>query len=219
MKELERIITVGRKMGGSRGGEIQLEGHEAFLINIKRSSIYSVNSDEDLGTGTFYANQALINAEKVERRDDKVWFYWRESGVNRREFVPNLEEFKSQMMESIKKKATKQQIKVPPTLLDVLFEDLLITKLKIKDNKLIATQIRSDGSVGFENEISLGKGLIKQESPDTEEISIFTGDLTVLKPFVEDGINLGFSKDNPLTVYIPYSNGKVLALIGKLEYD
>ena len=219
MKELEKIIQIGRKMGGTRGGEIQLEGHDAFLTNTKRSSIYLINSSENLGTGTFYSSQALLTAEKVERRDDKVWFHWRENGVNRREFVPNLQSFRKELMETIKKKATKQYIKIPPTLFTILYEDLLITKLKVKNNNIIATQIRSDGSVGFENEISLSRGLIRLDYDDTDEISIFTSDLLLLKPFVEDHLEISFSKNNPLTVYIPYSNGKLLSLIGNLEYD
>ena len=74
MKEFETIIQIARKMGGTRGGEIQFEGKEAYMTGVKRSSLYLLELNEPIGTGTFYSGQAYLNADNVERRDDKVWF-------------------------------------------------------------------------------------------------------------------------------------------------
>ena len=77
MKEFEGLINMGRKAtktstGSKRGLLIQLEGKTVMLTNTKRSSILKLTFDKNIGTGTFYANEAPLMAEKIVRRGDKV---------------------------------------------------------------------------------------------------------------------------------------------------
>jgi hypothetical protein len=214
MKEFETLIQIGRKMAGSRGGEVQLEGDKAFLTNIKRSSLYLFEFKKPIGTGTFYSSQALINAETVERRDDRVWFVWKENGVTRREFVPDLDKL-TDFEKVFKEKYNEDQIEVSKKIFDVLLPEFLITRIKINNNRLILTQIRSDGDVGFENEIPLSSGLEKVEYPDTEEISVFTSDLLILQS--ENTLSLSL-KEN-LSLKISTRDFTCKAVIGSLIYE
>jgi len=219
MNEFEKILTLGKKMGGSRGGEVQLEDKNVYLTNTKRSSLYKITLKEGLGTGTFYSNQAMPKSKSIMRRENKVWFQWKENGVIRREFVPNLDSFDKEMEDAFKNLYSDKKVSIPKSLFEVLIDKFLITRLKIKDNKIYAVQTRSDGSVGFENEIPLSHGLIKVEYPDTEEISVFTSDLLNLKILLEDDVWFSFAKNKPLSVTVPFSGGKCQALIGKLIYE
>lgn len=216
---LESIIQLGRRMGGTRGGEIQLEDKNAYLTNVKRSSLYKFTLNDPLGTGTFYSSQAMLNAENVERREEKVWFSWKEKGIASRQYVPNLESFGDTLEKVFKEKFVKEQFRITKAIMDVLLGEFLITRISIKDNKLLTRQIRSDGSVGFEKEIPLRQGLISAEHEDTKEVSIFTNDLLILKPLIEEELYFGINEKEPLSITIPFTGGKCEALIGRLIYE
>ena len=219
MKEFELIVQIGRKMGGTRGGEIHLEGNEAFVTNVKRSSLYHFIMNNTIGTGNFYAGQALINSESVSRRDDKVVFNWIEKGMKGRAFIPNIDSIKDDFVTRFSSDFNEDlKIPVPGKIFEVI-QDLLITKLQVVDSKLQIKQTRSDGSVGFESELTLSSGLIDEEYPDTDEISIFTNDLTILSPVIDDQFFIGIDNDKPMSLLVINPLGKIRALIGTLEYD
>lgn len=215
MNKFETIIQIARKMGGTRGGEVQLEDKEAYLTNVKRSSLYLFELNEPIGTGTFYSGQAYINAENVERREDRAWFSWKENGITRREFVPNIDPL-TNFKDVFDKVYDEDLVEVPKKLLDVIMPDFFISKIKVKNNIIILTQTHSDGSVGFESEIPLKKGLIEIDHPDTKEVSFFTNDLLILAPIVDKlYMKIG---DGPISIKIPTDFGTCKALIGKLIY-
>ncbi|GAI07452.1 unnamed protein product, partial [marine sediment metagenome] len=96
MKEFEGLINLGRSFGttrAQRGPVIQLEGDTAYIMNTHHSIIYELTFNGKIGTGTFYASEAPINSEKIERRENKVLFEWKERNRTKRIFVPDKSPF------------------------------------------------------------------------------------------------------------------------------
>lgn len=215
----QRIITVGRKMGGTRGGEIQLEGKDAFLTNTKRSSLYKFELKDDIGTGTFYAKQALPQAVEVKCNGKKVLFKTFDGVDKDTTYLPNIKPFDKDSEEAFIRDYFECKISVPVELFDKLKSDIFVTKIKIRDWNLILKQTRSDGSVGFESVFPLYKDLLGTEITNTDEIAISTNDLLIIKPIIEGTVFFGFKKDKSLSVFVPFSGGELKALIGNLTYD
>jgi len=213
-----KIVSMAKKMGGIRGGQIQLEGRNAYVTNTKRTSLYKFELDDYIGTGSFYANQAVLKALEIKRGKGKVLMKIIDGIDETTVYVPDLDPFDKDFKKRFKSDYTDQKIVIPCKLFDI-FQYILITKLQIKDEKLLVTQIRSDGTVGFKNKLALEKDFDDTVCPDSEEISFFTNDLLVMKSIVKNSVFFGFNGQNPLSVLIPFSGGKLEALIGALEYS
>lgn len=190
MNEFGGLITLGRAMrttSARMGALIQLEEDVAYLVNEPRSLAMKIQFKESLGTGTFYAGEAISVASRVQRRDPKVLFEWRELGKIRRVLVPNKDPIKDKVEEVLGRNFKKEgMVKVPTDMLDDLSKDILVTRLRAKNNEIHTVQRRSDGTVELNNSYKLSRGLVERKYPDTEEVSIFTMDLYVLKGLVND---------------------------------
>jgi len=214
----KKIITVGNKMGGKRGGTVQLDGKNAYVTNTKRSSLYHFKLEEKIGTGTFYSKYAKLDAIEVKRFGDKVIFKTPDGKDIKTTEIPNIESIKELLLKAFKRYYTENRILVPKKLFYIL-QDILVTKLQIKDNKLIVTQTRSDGYIHNEIELGLDKDLFNSEIPNTENFSIFTKDLLIFKHIINNSIFFGFNGENPISVFVPFNGGKLRALIGNLHYN
>jgi len=209
MKEFEGLVSLGRLMkttSATRGCLIQLEGDVAYMVNEPRSIMIKVKFTKNLGSGTFYAGEAVSMAETVERRDDRVLFEWREKGKDRRSFVPDKEAFKDKAEAVLSKYYVEPNVKVPIDFLDDLSSDILISRVRIVGDKIITRQKRSDGTVMLENEVKLRRGLVEAENyADTGEVSVFTQDLFVLK-------------GNAKELWMDLAEKKPISLKGTLEF-
>lgn len=168
------------------------------MTNTKRSAVLRIQFGRAIGTGTFYANEAPLIAEKIERRDDKVLFEWKEGGNIKRVLIPNQRSILEEAEKAFVDLYVEPSIRFPLTAFDSL-EDLLITQMAVKENDITLKQERSDGTVTFENVLKIGKGLMKAEYPETATISIFTNDLLMLKDFVKT-LEMSLDKDKPISL-------------------
>jgi len=204
MKEFEGLVALGRLMkttSATRGALIQLEEGVAYMVNEPKSILLKLEFNEKLGTGTFYAGEAPTVAEKVQRRDDKVLFEWRERGKIRRLFVRDKPTFSEKAEGILEKYYAKPEVKVPVDFLDDLDKDILITRVRVKGDEIITQQRRSDGTVMMENVVKLSRGLTEAENyPDSGEVSVFTQDLVVLKGFVRNPLYIALNENKPISV-------------------
>lgn len=190
MSEFEGLVTLGRAMrttSARMGALIQLEGDTTYLVNEPRSLALKLKFKEALGTGTFYAGEAISLASRVQRREEKVLFEWKERGGLKRVLVPNKDSIKDDVEGVLTEHFRKDgMVKVPTDLLDGLSKDLLVTRLRIEGNQIHTVQRRSDGTVELNNSYDLARGWSESEYPNTEQVTVFTADLYVLKGLAVD---------------------------------
>lgn len=209
MKEFEGLIRLGRTMkafgGSKRCALIQLEGDTAYLTNTKRSVLYKIMFERAIGDGTFYAGEAPVMSEKIQRRDEKVLFEWKEAGVQKRVLIPDCKSFVKEA-ETALGMYVEPNVKFPDTLITSLNTDILITGISVEGNELVINQTRSDGTVSFENIFKLGRGFVTENYPPTGIVQIFTSDLSILRDVVT----------GPLLVHL--EKGKPVSLKGRLNF-
>ena len=217
MRELEGLIALGRNMKSSsarRGAQIQVEGDTAYVTNEPKSIALRLKFGRELGDGSFYANEAIGEAYKIQRRDDKVLFVWdTPEGDTRRELIRDAGQIKDRVNEAIDRYAAEGLVLIPPHALDLLDGGILTARVSLKDGKFITRQLRSDASRQTENETDLrssarGRGLSSSfgaveeapKAPDTVETTVFTQDLYVMKGLLEE-LRIAFGDGNaPLCV-------------------
>jgi hypothetical protein len=202
-----------------RGATVQLEGRICYLANTRRSACYKLAFHENLGTGTFYASEAVSLATKIERRDGRVLFEWREAGKLRQVLVPEKAPIKDKVEEALKKWFRKEgAIQVPVEILDDLDEGILVTRLKIENGRVRVSQKRSDGTVELSNVYDLPSH--NPRPPDTDEVSVFTRDLRALKGYTSVLYFNIIGQMSPLSVVARLDFGAVLiGLISHLVYE
>jgi len=223
MKEIEGLISLGRLMkafgGSTRGALIHLEDSIAYMTNTKRSVLYKLTFNNHIGTGVFYAGEAPIVAEKIELRDEKVLFEWKDKKATRRVFVPSKPPVKEVCEKVLTKYYVEPKIRVPVEAIDLLDADILITNLQVKNNRLLLTQTRSDGTVSLQNEVPLSRGLAAVNYPDTGEVAIFTTDLYILKNYVTE-LYLDIQERKPVSVRAKLNfNATLKGVIAFLTYE
>lgn len=225
MKEFEGLVQMGRKKirtafsGSKRGSLIQLEGDFAIFTNTKRSAIHRIEFPAHVGTGTFHASEAPLMAEHIERRDDKVLFEWKEGNAKKRVLIPDQRGVLEEAEKTFEELYTEPTIKIPNEVFDNISPEMLITKIAIEGNEITINQIRSDGTVEFENVLQLSKGLLKQDNPATGEVSVFTSDLYMLREFV-NGMFIDLHPDRPISLKADLTFGaKMIGLISTLKYE
>jgi len=223
LKEIEGLISLGRLMkaygGSTRGGLIHLEDSVAYLTNTKRSVLYKLIFNNHIGTGVFYAGEAPVVAEKIELRDEKVLFEWKDKRAIRRVLVPSKSPIKEICEKVLAKYYVEPKIKVPIEAIDLLDQNILITNLQVKNNRLVMTQTRSDGTVSLQNEVPLSRGLAAVNYPDTGEVAIFTTDLYILKNYVTE-LYLDIQERKPVSVKAKLNFGASLkGVIAFLTYE
>jgi len=223
MSEFEGLVTLGRAMrttSARMGALIQLESDIAYLVNETHLAL-KLKFKEAFGTGTFYAGEAVSSASRVQRRDEKVLFEWKERGGLKRVLVPNKDSIKDNVEAVLAEHFKKDgMVKVPTDLLDGLSKDLLVTRLRVEGNQIHTVQRRSDGSVELNNSYDLARGWSEAEYPNTEQVTVFTADLYVLKGLAVDlYLNIA-GAEKPVSVASRLNfNASLLGVISHMVYE
>lgn len=214
------LVAMARNFGGSRGGLIQMEGSVVYLANVKRSALFKMELKKEVGTGTFYASESPVNSERIERRDERVLFEWKDKGNIRRIMVPDKKSFKEDVEKALNELHYSTTFKAPLETLDYIEDGILVTRLRVNGNYLTINQKRSDGTVTMETKVKLSRGLAEElNHPDSGKVSIFTQDLVGLKGFV-DSLLLGIVENQPIILAGDLSfGGTFVGLIGNLTYE
>lgn len=223
MKEFEGLIRLGRTMkafgGSKRCALIQLEGNVAYLTNTKRSVLYKITFERAIGDGTFYAGEAPIMSEKIQRRDEKVLFEWKEAGVLKRVLIPDCKSFAKEAEVALGM-YVEPNVKLPDAMIAGLNTDILITGISVKGNELAINQTRSDGTVSFENIFKLGRGFVTEDYPSTGIVKIFTSDLSILRDVVTSPMLVHLEEDKPMSLKGKLDFGAdLVGLIAHLSYS
>lgn len=226
MNEFRQIVRLGRKQKGSssssssqRGCLIQLEEDKVFLVNAKRSMLYELRYPKKIGSGVFFAGEAPIQAEKIQLRDDRVLFEWEEKRSTRRIFVPTRRAIDDDAMETITTMWKEPTISLPDDFLSFLNPDILITTLSVEGNIARIRQARSDGTVEFESDVSLGRGFMEREYEKTGKVNFFTADLYFLIDETEN-LSVDITPDAPLSLKgeLCDNEGRFIGLVSNLKY-
>jgi hypothetical protein len=216
------LVQLGRNLkafsGSKQGAIIQLEGDVAYLTNSKRSVVYVIKLKQHLGTGTFYAGEAPIISEKVERREGKVLFEWRDSVGIRRKLGPDRAPFKELADTALKKFFVEPDIEVPVSLFEAIDPSIIITQLSVSGDVLTVRQTRSDGSVMLESLIKLSQGLKKVNHPPTGFVAFFTDDLYALKGIVKN-MAMKIEQGKPISLRANTVLGDLIGVIAHLTYE
>ncbi|MBU2613803.1 hypothetical protein KJ925_05125 [Patescibacteria group bacterium] len=220
---LKKLLELGKSAkafaGSTLGGLIELDGDIAYLTNSKRSSVYKLKFPSHIGSGVFYSGEIPSEANKVELRDEKVLVELKKGGVIQRLFVPCKRPISETVNKILDKYRTTCDIRVEQEWLGNIRPDFLFLSMSVKNNKLITNQKRSDGTVEFENEFPLNKGLVEKEYPNTGGIAIFSSDLFLLKPFVNE-IFISLNENTPLYLSTKTIFGSDLeGVISNLRYE
>jgi len=224
MNEFVGLVNFARQMkttSATRGALIQLEGNVAYLVNEHKSFTLKAEFPEPLGTGTFYASEAPVKTEIVERRDERVRFCWKERGKIKDIFVPDKRPIKEKAEEVFQRYWREPNVKVPITFLDDLLPDILVTRLRVKGDEIITIQKRSDGTVQLNNRVKLRIGLMEAPNyPDSGEVSVFTQDLYVLRGNIRNPLMISVKENSPVCIagYFTFG-GKFKGVIAHLVYE
>jgi len=221
---LKKLIEFGRKSKGAststRGALIDLNGKIAYITNERRSFLYKMILEEEVGSGVFYAGEAPIMSEKVRDRGEKVLFEWKEGRVIRRVFVPSKKPIKETSEAVFKKWYVNPEVLIPVTALDLLDPDILTTRLRVSGDRLHVKQTRADGTVSLENEIVLSRFLAEVNYPDSGEVTIFTSDLIFIREFTRKPIYIHIEEGKPISLRTTLNFGAILeGLISYLVYE
>lgn len=225
MKDFEILVTAGRglKTGhGFRGALIQLEGDIAYLTNIRRSILFKIQSPSVIGTGTFYASEAPINSDRVERRDGRVLFEFAAGGVKKSILIPDKPSISDLGETILSKYYHEPTLDAPLAFMNELDPSFPITKLIIEDNALTIAQKRGDGSVEIRSRLSLstGFGAFNTQDPvEPAEVNIFTRDLTDLKTAITGKVRLYVHNGLPLSIKTALGSSNIIGVIGNLTYE
>jgi len=218
----EKIISIGRGLrsygGSKRGALIQMEGNVVYMRDSKGSLLYKLIFKKPIGTGTFYAGEAPLMSKRIERRDGKVVFEWRESTKIRRVWIAEPEPFDQLAENALSRLYTEPNVSIPLDIFDVLDPDILVTRLSISGNSLVVRQTRSDGSVMLETVLEMRR-LGSQSYEDIGEVSFFTSNLYVLKGHLLS-LRMGLREDAPISIRAKTNfDAELVGLISHLKYE
>lgn len=218
----EKTVNFGRKVkawGGShRGALIQFDENKVYITNLKRSAIYKILMNEPIGSGCFYAGEAPLMAEEIRERENKVLFEFKDRGNTRQVLIPSREPISREAEHEFENNWKQPDVIIPESFFDYIDNDMLITDLRVKGDKIYINQKRSDGSVEMNNVINL-KSFVPLDYPEGE-VNIFTSDLYLLKGFCKN-IKLGIRDiEHPLCVECDFVGvGKAKILISNLIFS
>lgn len=217
---MKEVIKIGKML---KGGIVQFENNVAYLTNDRRTVAIKIVNSKDMGTGTVHPEEIPTSATDIQRRDDRVWFSWKEANSIRRISVPEKLKIAEDCERVLSELFKEPILPLPPNLLDSIDKNILVTRLKLEGNKLYSNQKRSDGTVEFSNVFYLyrGRGLVKEpiDYPETDEVSVLTSDLLVLSVIEEPKIYLGKSDEVLSFVGKTKTGAEVMGLISYLIYE
>ena len=206
------LIEFGREVRtttSKRGAIIQLEGNTAYITNERASIVMKIDLSADLGTGTFYASEAPIEATRIQRRDGKVFFEIPRYGSSRYIYLPEKVLFGEKVEGVITSKFVEPSISLDGNIFSDVLPNVLITHLKVGDKTLELNQKRSDGSAEIGATFKIfdeGKGSMK----------FFTTDFILLSKLAQ--CKVAFGSDS-LSVSAMLKGSKIVGLISALDQE
>lgn len=214
----DKLIGLGRGMiaygGSKRGAVMDMKDTKVFYKNSKGSILYEATMPQELGEGVFYAGEAIINAQKVEKRGEQVVFHWVEGRTPRRERLACMDSYREVAEQAMEKHWIEPDIIVPLDFLDKLETGMLSTTLTVEGNLITAVQARSDGSVILESDQRMLNDVGEKRS-----ITFFTNDLLLLKGFITN-LHIAIKDDYPLVIEAETNFGaKLRGLVSHQTFD
>lgn len=213
----DKVIGLGRNMtscGSKRGALMDVKQTSVMYRNTKGSVLYELSIDNDIGDGVFYAGEGLITARKMELRGEKILFEYPDGKTLGRYYIANLDSYRPLAESAFKEMYSEPNINIPMELFDKIDPDMLSITLTIEGNNIKITQSRSDGSAILEHEMRTFN-----DYGDKQEVTFFTGDLLVLKGFINQ-LKLSVKNNMPISVLAKANfGGTIKGLISYQTFD
>jgi len=203
------LVMLGRNLATSsakRGALIQFEGKVAYMTNSHYSIAIKFDLLDEIGEGTIYSDEAVLDAKRIERRDGKVLFEINDKRI----FVPEKKPIADKVEEVIKKYYQEPSLDLPVSAIQELDKDILVTRFLVEDGILYLSQRRADGSVDIQRKICKYDGELTEVPIFTQDISIFTR---------ANNIKISLDDNHPVSLKARYHWGHATAVIAHMVYE